>query len=81
MVFETASREFLENRNRMLRKSLGEVGRLEAEIKILQTRINLEKRRGNKTQASYYESKLRARKKELNKARIKTIFAEGLKRQ
>ena len=80
MVFENIAKEFLKKQNQNLRKSLSDVGRLEAEIKSLKRKIKIEAKKGNKIQVRYYTDKLKQRIKEFNRARMNVIFAEGMKR-
>jgi len=80
MVFENIAKEFLKKQNQNLRKSLSDVGRLEAEIKSLKRKIKIEAKKGNKIQVRYYTDKLKQRTNEFNRARMNVIFAEGMKR-
>ena len=81
MVFENIAKEFLKKQNQNLRKSLSDVGRLEAEIKSLKRKIKIETKNGNKIQVAYYRGRLEQLIKKYNRARVNAIFAEGFKRQ
>ena len=81
MVFENIAKKFLEKQNQNLRESLSDVGRLETEIKALERRIKIEAKKGNETQVAYYSGRLEQLIKKYNRARVKAIFAEGMKRR
>ena len=81
MVFENIAKEFLKKQNQNLRKSLSDVGRLETEIDSLKRKIKIETKNGNKIQVAYYRGRLEQLIKKYNRARVKAIFAEGMKRR
>jgi len=81
MVFENIAKEFLKKQNQNLRKNLVDIGRLETEINSLKRKLRIETKNGNKIQVKYYTDKLKQRIKEFNRARVKAIFAEGMKRR